>query len=58
MALVVAQFFEIIGSGDLPETMAELIPWQLTVYVGVALVTGVFRVIGKIIQVLFDGRRW
>lgn len=58
MALVVAQFFSMIGLDPVPDTMGELIPWQLTVYVGVALVMGVFRVIGKIVQILIDGRRW
>lgn len=58
MALVVSQFFGAIGLDSVPSTMGELIPWQLTVYIGVALVTGVFRVIGKIIQILVDGRRW
>lgn len=47
-----------IGLDPVPDTMGELIPWQLTVYVGVALVMGVFRVIGKIVQILIDGRRW
>lgn len=52
------QFFQMIGADPFPETMGELIPWQLTVYVGVALVCAVFRVIGKVIQIMIDGRRW
>ncbi len=59
MAAVIAQFFEIIGVDRLPpETLAELIPYLLTVLVGVALVSGVFRVIGRLVELLIDFRRW
>lgn len=59
MAAVIAQFFEIIGVDRLPpETLAELIPYLLTVLVGVALVCGVFRVIGRLVELLMDFRRW
>ena len=59
MASVIAQFFEIIGVDMLPpQTLAELIPYLLTVFVGVALVSGVFRVIGRLVELLMDFRRW
>ncbi len=59
MAPVIAQFFGIIGvSSYAPETLAELIPSLLTVLVGVALVSGVFRVIGRLVELLMDFRRW
>lgn len=59
MAPVIAEFFGIIGvSQSVPETLAELIPYLLTVLVGVALVSGVFRVIGRIVDLLMDFRRW
>lgn len=59
MAAVVANFFSIIGVDAIPpETLAELIPYLLTVFVGLALVSGVFRVIGKLAEILMDFRRW
>lgn len=59
MAPVIAEFFGIIGVGQyVPETLAELIPYLLTVLVGVALVSGVFRVIGRLVELLMDFRRW
>lgn len=59
MAAIVANFFNIIGVDTVPpETLAELIPYLLTVFVGLALVSGVFRVIGKLAEILMDFRRW
>lgn len=59
MAAVVANFFSIVGVDAVPpETLAELVPYLLTVFVGLALVSGVFRVIGKLAEVLMDFRRW
>lgn len=53
MASVVAEFFGIIGVGSyVPQTLGELIPYLLTVFVGVALVSGVFRVIGRLVELL------
>ena len=48
MAPVIAEFFGIVGiSSYAPQTLGELIPYLLTVFVGVALVSGVFRVIRR-----------
>ena len=59
MALIVSEFFGIIGVDVTPPTnMAELIPYLLTVVVGVALVSGVFRVIGKLGDWILNFRRW
>lgn len=59
MASVVAEFFQIIGVSMVPpDNLAELIPYLLTVFVGVALVSGVFRVIGRLAELLMDFRRW
>lgn len=59
MVAVVANFFSIIGVDAVPpETLVELIPYLLTVFVGLALVSGVFRVIGKLAEILMDFRRW
>ena len=59
MAVIVAEFFGIVGLDVVPPTnMAELIPYLLTVVVGVALVSAVFRVIGKLAELLLNYRRW
>ena len=52
MVEIVSEFFGIIGVGDAPETLAELIPYLLQVGVGVCLVSGVFAVIGSLGDVL------
>ena len=59
MAALVAEFFGTIGVDMVPPSnLAELIPYLLTVVVGVALVSGVFGVIGKLAEVLLSFRRW
>jgi uncharacterized membrane protein len=59
MALVVADFFGIIGVDIVPPSnMAELIPYLLTVTVGLVLVCGVFRVIGKLAELIINYRKW
>lgn len=59
MALIVSQFFQIIGLNMTPPTtLGELIPYLLTVCVGVVLVCGVFRVIGRLAGILMDYKRW
>lgn len=59
MAAVVANFFSVMGIDIIPpNTMAELIPYQFTVYVSVALVSGVFRVIGRLAETIMDFRRF
>lgn len=59
MVALVAEFFGIIGVDMVPPSnLAELIPYLLTVVVGVALVSGVFGVIGKLAEVLLNFRRW
>jgi len=59
MAAVVAEFFSIIGVDAVPpSTLAELIPYVLEIVVGVALVSGVFAVVGKIAEVITDFMRW
>ena len=58
MAVVVAQFFEIIGVDMVPPTnMAELIPYLLTVGVGMFLVSQVFRFVAALFQAVMDMRR-
>ena len=59
MAAVVAEFFSIIGAEMVPPSnLAELIPYLLQIVVGVALVSGVFAIIGKIAEILMDLTRW
>ncbi|MCI9403731.1 MAG: hypothetical protein HFF04_08680 [Oscillospiraceae bacterium] len=59
MAAVVAQFFQIIGVDSTPPTnMAELIPYLLTVAVGMFLVSVVFRLIAAIVRALLSVRRF
>lgn len=59
MAVIVSEFFGIVGVDAVPPAnMAELIPYLLTVVVGVALVSGVFRVIGKLADIILNFRRW
>jgi len=59
MAQVVAEFFNVIGVDMLPPgNLAELIPYLLTVFIGLALVSTVFRVIGRLAEVIMDIRRW
>lgn len=59
MASVIAQFFAVTGIDTAPpSTMAELIPYLVTILIGVALVSGVFLVIGKLLTAVFNFRRW
>lgn len=58
MALIVAEFFGLVGLDMTPPTnFSELIPYLLVFVVGVALVSGVFRVIGKLADILINFRR-
>lgn len=59
MAEIVAEFFGVIGVDTLPpDNLAELIPYLLTVLIGVVLVSTVFRVIGRLAEAVLDIRRW
>lgn len=59
MAEIVAEFFSVIGEDVIPpDNLAELIPYLLTILIGVALVSTVFRVIGRLAEVIMDFRRW
>lgn len=49
MAVIVSEFFGIIGvSQAAPATMSELIPWLVTIIVGIWLVSLVFGLIGNL----------
>lgn len=59
MAVAVAQFFQIIGVDSIPPTnMEELIPYLLTVAVGMFLVSRVYKLLGGIAQAVMSARRF
>lgn len=58
MVQIVAEFFGICGLDVTPpDTLAALIPYLLTVLVGIILVVAVFKVISAIVQI-FCNWRW
>ena len=59
MAEIVSEFFGITGIDFIPpDNLAELIPYLLEVVVGVALVSAVFYVVGKIAEIFTNFRGW
>lgn len=59
MAAVVAEFFQIVGVDVVPPTnIAELIPYLLTVFIGIGLVIGVFRIVAAVASALVNWRRF
>lgn len=59
MAALIAEFFGIIGADISPPlNLSELIPYLLYITLGVVLVCAVFRVIGKLAELLMDYKRW
>lgn len=58
MLAVVSEFLGISGVGVLvPSNLAELVPYLLNVFMSVALVTSVFKVVGGIAKGLTSMRR-
>lgn len=59
MAMIVAEFFGLIGLDMVPPSnLGELIPYLLVFVVGVVLVGGVFRLVGALVSLFADFRRW
>ena len=59
MAVLVSEFFQIIGVDAVPPSnMAELIPYLLTVFIGISLVSAVFGVLGKLAEFVLNFLRW
>ena len=59
MAEVVSEFFTVVWVDMVPpDNLSELIPYLLSVFVSVALVSGVFRVIGRLAEAIMDSRRF
>lgn len=59
MAEVVSEFFTVVWVDMIPpDNLSELIPYLLSVFVSVAMVSGVFRVIGRLAEAIIDFRRF
>ena len=59
MAEVVSEFFTVVWVDMIPpDNLSELVPYLLSVFVSVALVSGVFRVIGRLAEAIMDFRRF
>lgn len=59
MATIIAEFFQVAGVDVVPPTnMAELIPYLLTVFIGIVLVVCVFRLVAAIAAALVNWRRF
>lgn len=59
MAEVVSEFFTVVWVDMIPpDNLAELVPYLLSVFVSVALVSSVFRVIGRLAEAIMDFRRF
>ena len=59
MAEVVSEFFTVVWMDMIPpDSLSELIPYLLSVFVSVAMVSGVFRVIGRLAEAIIDFRRF
>lgn len=59
MAPIIADFLAISGLAAIPpDNLAELIPYVVTLVIAVALVSGVFRAIGTMADVLLSAWRW
>ena len=59
MAEVVSDFFTVVWMDMIPpDNLSELIPYLLSVFVSVAMVSGVFRVIGRLAEAIIDFRRF
>lgn len=41
-----------------PITLAELLPWLVKITVGTVAVSGAFRFLGKLVDVVLVWRRW
>lgn len=59
MANVITDFFAFLGLEYIPDlTYGTLVIYQMRFAVGVALVCGVFRVIGKLAEAIASVRKW
>lgn len=59
MAAIIAEFFQVVGlNADPPNSMQELIPYFLTIFIGVSLVSAVFGVLGHLAEFVLNFMRW
>lgn len=60
MAEIVDEVMALSGlaSDVVPSTLAELLPWLVKITVGTVALSGVFRFLGKLLEVLFIWRRY
>ena len=59
MAQLIADFFQVIEMQEIPaENLTELIPYLFSFVVACFLVSCVFRVLGKIMEIFVNFRRW
>lgn len=58
MSDVVQEFFLIHSVSEPPTNMEELIPYIMSVVVAVCMVSGVFSIIGKVLDVFFNTIRF
>lgn len=59
MKEIVQDFLLITGPEiSAPENMGQLIPYLMDIFTGVALVSGMFAVIGKILDLFLNITRW
>lgn len=60
MAEIVDEILSLSGLAPdvFPSTLAELLPWLVKITVGTVALSGVFRFLGKLVEVLFIWRRW
>lgn len=59
MVEVVSEFFQVTGIDMVPPgTMGELIPYLIKIFIGVCLVSGVFRVIGRLGECILNWSRF
>lgn len=58
VAEIISEILVLSGVSEAaPDTLAELVPWLVKVTLGVSAVSGVFGVLGKLVEV-FSYRRW
>ena len=58
MAVVVSEFLGVIGAEAAPTCMEELIPYLITITIGVFLVSAVFRVLSGALNGLTSARKY
>lgn len=59
MQEIVKEFFLLSGQDvEVPLNMGSFIPYLTNTFVGVAMVSGVFGIIGKLLDLFLNTNRW